>query len=77
MSTLDDDLAEVTAQSSRLDSIDTLVDTLNQRISDALSGTTLPPAVQAKIDSLFTGLKANSEKIDKALNTNVPPPQPS
>jgi hypothetical protein len=77
MSTLDDDLAAVTAESTRLDSIDTLITTLNQRIADALSGTTLPPAVQAKVDAVFAGLQANSAKIDTALNTNVPPPAPT
>jgi hypothetical protein len=77
MSTLDDDLAEVTEQGSRLDSIDTLITTLNQRIADALSGTTLPPGVQAKVDAVFAGLQANKAKIDTALNTNVPPPAPT
>jgi hypothetical protein len=77
MSNLDDDLAEVTAQGTRLDSINTLIVTLNQRIADALSGTTLPPAVQAKVDAVFAGLQANGAKIDTALNANVPPPAPT
>jgi hypothetical protein len=74
MSTLDDDLAAVEAQSTRLDSINALIVSVKQQLADALSGTTLPPGVQAKVDAVFNALHANDAKIDTALNTNVPPP---
>lgn len=74
LATLDDVLNDVTAESTRLDSIATLIDGLKQQIADALAGVTLPPAVQAKVDQIFTAAETNKAKIDAALNTNVPPP---
>lgn len=76
MATLDEVLVEVTDESTRLDSIGTMISGIQQQLADALAGTTLPPAVQAKVDAVFDGLKANSAKIDAALNSNVPPPTP-
>lgn len=76
MATLDQVLQDVTEESGRLDSIQALIDGLKQQIADALSGVTLPPAVQAKVDAIFTQAEANKAKIDTALNTNVPPPTP-
>jgi hypothetical protein len=73
MATLDEVLAEVTDESTRLDSIQALIDGIKQQLADALAGTTIPPAVQAKVDAVFTGLTGNKGKIDKALNVNVPP----
>lgn len=77
MSTIDDVLTEVTDESGRLDSIQTLIEGVEKQLADALSGTTLPPAVQAKVDAVFTTLSANKAKIDKALNTGVPAPTPT
>lgn len=76
MATLDDVLKDVTDESSRLDSISTLLDGLKQQLADALAGTTLPPATQAKVDAIFAQAETNKGKIDKALNTNVPPLDP-
>lgn len=74
MATLDQVLVDVTAEDTRLDSITTLIGGLQQQLADALSGTTLPPATQAKVDAIFAAAESNSAKIDKALNTGVPPP---
>lgn len=74
MATLDEVLTEVTEESGRLDSIQALIDGIKQQLADALAGTTLPTAVQAKVDQVFAHLGANRGKIDKALNENVPPP---
>ena len=74
MATLDQVLADVTDESSRLDSISALIDGLRQQLADALSGATLPPDVQAKVDAVFAAAETNKGKIDKALNANVPPP---
>jgi hypothetical protein len=74
MATLDEVLAEVTDESSRLDSIQTLIDGIKQQLADALSGAALPPAVQQKVDAVFAGLTANKAKIDTALNAGTPPP---
>jgi hypothetical protein len=74
MATLDEVLAEVTDESGRLDSIQSLIDGIKQQLADALSGTALPPAVQQKVDAVFAGLTANKAKIDTALNAGTPPP---
>ena len=73
MATLDDILADVSAESSQIDGVTTLISGLEQQIADALSGTTIPPAVQAKIDAAFAGMQTNDAKIAAALAANVPP----
>lgn len=77
MASLDDVLSEVTDESTRLDSIQALIDGIKKQLADALAGTTLPPAVQTKVDAVFAGLTTNKGKIDTALNANVPPPPPA
>lgn len=77
MATIDQVLADVTDESTRLDSISTLIDGLKTQLADALAGTTLSPAVQSKVDAVFAAAEANKAKIDKALNTNVPAPAPA
>lgn len=73
MATLDQILADVTDQSTKLDSIAALIAGLKQQIADALAGVTLPPAVQAKVDAIFTAAEGNSAKIQTALDANVTP----
>ncbi len=72
MKTIDEVLAAVASESTKVDSVIALIAGLKQQIADALSGTTLPPAVQAKVDAVFDGLQANATKIDTALAANVP-----
>ncbi len=74
MATLEQVLADVTDESTRLDSISALIDGLKQQVADALAGTTLSPATQAKVDAIFAAAETNKAKIDKALNTGVPAP---
>ena len=73
MATIDQVLADVTDEGSRLDSISMLISGLQQQLKDALSGLIIPADVQTKIDAVFTQAEANKAKIDAALNTNVPP----
>lgn len=77
MATLDQVLADVTDESTRLDSISALIDGLKTQLAAALAGTTLPPATQAKVDAIFAAAEANKGKIDVALNANVPAPTPA
>lgn len=72
--TVDETLAAVTAEDTRVDSIVALAADLKQQLADALSGVTIPPAVQAKINSIFDLSSASAAKIDTALNTGVPAP---
>lgn len=67
-------LDAVSVQSTKLDSVIALIDGLKQQLADALSGVTVPPAVQAKITEVLDGLSANAAKIVDALDENVEPP---
>ena len=73
MATLDDILALVSDEDTKLDSVIALIDGLKKQLDDVLAGTTLPPAVQAKVDALFDKATTNAAKIVDALDTNVPP----
>jgi hypothetical protein len=73
MKTLDEVLAVVTPIPSKVDGLKALIDGLKQQLADALAGTTLPPAVQAKVDAIFETAKNSSDKIDAALAANTPP----
>ena len=81
MATLEDIQAseehEGTAVGQLADAVTALKDgmaALQQQLTDALSGTTLPPAVQAKVDAAFSASKANSVKVDGILASLAPPP---
>jgi hypothetical protein len=73
MATLDQVLADVSAETTALDSINTLIVGLHQQLLEAFAGTTLPPAVQAKVDEIFAAARANKIKIAAALANNVSP----
>jgi len=74
MATLDQVLADVTAESTQIDSVLTLIQGLRDQIA-AIPGIT--PAMQAQIDAIFTGAEANKAKLDSALTANVPQPAPT
>ena len=83
MSTLDDIQAseehEGTAIGQLADAVTSLktnVANLSQQLADALAGTTLPPAVQAKVDAAFAASKSNSDAVDAILTSLVPVPTP-
>ncbi len=71
MATLDETLAAVTAEDSKVDGIIALVGGLKQQLADALSGANLPPAIQAKVDAVFAQATASAAKIDTALQANT------
>lgn len=71
MATLDDVLAKVTEESTQDDSIIALLQGLKQQLTDALSGATLPPAVQAKVDAVFDKDSANVTKVSEAISANT------
>lgn len=77
MATLDEILADVTDESTQIDGLSTLIDGLKQQLADALAGANLPPAVQTKVDAIFTKAEANKGKIAAALAANAPPFDPS
>jgi hypothetical protein len=69
MYSLDETIAEVQEQGTQVEGLVTLNTSLRQQLADALSGATLPPDVQAKVDAVFEGVSANTAKIMSALTT--------
>lgn len=73
VATLDDILAEVTAEKTQIDSVLALVTGLKQQLTDALSGVTLPSGVQEKIDAAFNAIEANKTELQGAIDANTAP----
>src|SRR5450631_3159283 len=73
MSTLDEDIAAIAAQTTAIGSLTTFITGLEAQIA-ALPG--LTPAQQAAIDKIFTDVNANNAAIAAAMVVNVPPPPP-
>ncbi len=76
MATLDDVLDDVTNESTQIAGISTLIAGLKQQLADALAGTTLPPATQAKVDAIFAQAEKNKADIATALAANTPAAPP-
>lgn len=74
MATLDEVLAEVAKETTDIGSLTTFIQGLEQQIKDALSGVTLPPDVQTKVDQVFANVTNNDAAIVAAMASNVPPP---
>ena len=70
--TIDQVLQDVTDESTLDDSIIALLNGVQAQLAAALSGTTIPPAVQTKIDAVFSGLEANKAKVAAAVTANTP-----
>jgi hypothetical protein len=45
---------------------------LRNQVEALLTGETLPPAVQEKVNAIFDALKANKEKLKKGIEENQP-----
>lgn len=76
--TLEETLASVRKASSRTDSLIADREGLKARVEELLAAQgSIPPAVQAGLDEIFDIEEADAVKIDTALNTNVPPPEPA
>ena len=73
MANLDEVIAAVSAQSTKLDSVIVLIAGLKGQLSDFLSGI-LTPDNQAKVDAIMDAASTNAAKIADALDENVPPP---
>lgn len=70
--TLDQALESVTSNGTVGDSAIALMTSLKTRLDEALSGVTLPPAVQAKVDAIFEASEADKAKIEAAILSNTP-----
>jgi hypothetical protein len=72
MASLAETLAAVTAESTRVDSIDALLEGLAAQIKAG----GLSAADQATVDAIFASATAASAKIDVAIAANTPPVTP-
>jgi hypothetical protein len=75
MATLEDIMEEISSQTTRIDGLNTLVDGIRTQLLAILEGTVIAPLVQAKIDTLFTQLKAQGAKIDEVIVENTFDPE--
>src|ERR1019366_3442380 len=71
MSTLDEDIVAVAAQTTAIGSLTTFIAGLETKIAD-LPGMTA--AQQSQIDAIFAGVNANNKAIADAMVVNVPVP---
>jgi len=70
--TLDDVLADVTAQTTVVQSVLTLIEGLKQQLADALAS-----GDPAKVQAVLDGLEANTASLSAAVTANTPaPPTP-
>ena len=76
MANLDDILSNEADEATQIGVIANIVANLKQQLDDALSGVTLPPAVQAKIDQAFAASTANKAALAAISNPPAPTPTP-
>lgn len=77
MASLDETLAAVTQEDTKIDSLIALFAGLQAQLADVLSGTVVAPAVQAKIDAIFSQATASAGKVQAAIDANTPPAPPA
>jgi hypothetical protein len=75
MATLEDIMEEISSQTTRIAGLNTLVDGIRTQLLAILEGTVIAPLVQAKIDALFTQLKAQGAAIDEVIVENTFDPE--
>jgi hypothetical protein len=76
--TLDEVLADVTEESTVIDSLATLTAGIKTQLDAALKGA-LTLEQQAKVDAIFAAVEANKKKVADAITANttvVTPPTP-
>ena len=78
MATLDEAIALIKPLKSKVEGLNVLMDNMRQQIADLLANGGVTPALQAKIDEVFTDAKALSDEITVAVDENVVvPPEPT
>lgn len=70
MATLQNVMDDLTTQSTQIEAVAATVADIKKQLADALANVTLPPEVQAEIDSVFAKAEANGQ----ALAAIVAPP---
>jgi len=77
MATLDETLASVEANATVGGSAIALLATLKTRLDEALSGVTLPPVVQAKVDAIFNTSESDKVALEAAILAHTPQEPPT
>ncbi len=72
MDKLDQIIANVTEETTVIDRVVVLIEGIKKQLEDALSGTTLPVATQAKIDHVFAQVEINKAKLAAAVIAGTP-----
>lgn len=70
--TIDEVLASVTENETVGDGIVTLLTGIKKQLDEALAGTKLPPAVQAKVNAIFEASERDKQKLADAIVANTP-----
>ena len=70
---LDDILADVTGESTKIDSLSTLLQGLKDQLAAALAANGVSQAIIDKSLAIFTTAEANKVKIDAAIASGTPP----
>lgn len=72
MASIDQVAADVTAETTVIDSISTLIGGLETQLAAALAGAGIPADVQAKIDAVFATAETNKAKLAAAVLAGTP-----
>lgn len=66
----------ITPLKSKVEGLNVLMDSMRNKIAELLAGEIVPPALQAKIDAVFTEAKGVADEIQVAIDENTPPVEP-
>jgi len=72
MDSIDRLIDDVAKQKTVTDSTLALIQNLKNQVADALSGTKLPPAVEARLAAIFPDLESNTDRLTTAITDNTP-----
>lgn len=68
---LDEVLQDLNDEKTQVGGLVSLTTSIKQKLDDALSGVTLPPAAQAKVNAIFDQIEANKQAIMDGINVNT------
>ena len=69
--TVDEVLADIQEENTQIAGLSSLTASIKAQLDAALAGTTIPPDVQAKINSIFDGVETNKKAVMDAINANT------
>jgi hypothetical protein len=74
MASIDDMAAKIAEVNGTANSVAVFVKELEKRIADVLAGTTLPPAIQQKLDTMFDDLTKGQRTLAQAIDNDPSTP---